>query len=58
MFKRLVKSKVAQLAVAGILTTIGAVIADKIEPGEAIKLVGVQLFALFFRDGMAKGGSV
>ena len=54
MWKRLKNSKTARLAVGGILATIAALIADKIEMGEAVKLVMGQLFVLFVRDGIEK----
>lgn len=55
MAKRLVGSKTAWVAVAGIATAIGAYVGGEIGLQEAVKACFLGLGTLFLRDGIAKG---
>lgn len=54
MFKRLITSKTAWTAVAGIATAIGAYFGDEIDVKTMVFAIGNGLAVLFLRDGMAK----
>ena len=58
MWKRLKTSRTVRLAVAGILTAVGAYLAEQIDLKDMIWAVIEGLTIIFLRDAIAKNGSI
>jgi len=55
-WSELVHSKVFWTSICAIIAAIGAVVLGEIELGAAIELIIAAIFAIFFRDAIAKSG--